>query len=72
MVGDLIGKGLCRLSIHWVNSWEYWRSGNCDQDGVCRRCGAKCVREHHNKGWFDNDCPRCGWTPPPDPGGPKI
>ena len=42
----------------------------CLQDGVCRRCGAKRSRTHHD--WRGTDCRRCGETKPfPVTGGLK-
>jgi len=72
MVGALIGKGLCNLSIHGVD-WTYrWSQLNgsetsqagrlllCIQDGVCRRCGAKCSRICHAFHRTEDLCTRCG------------
>ncbi len=42
MISVLFGKGLCSLGVHSVSVWEYLQEGVCTQDGVCRRCNAKC------------------------------
>lgn len=63
MIGVLIGKGLCRLGIHRVNAWTYRCDGRCTQDGVCRLCKGRRVRERHDRignSWGGLWCGRCG------------
>ena len=66
MVGALIGKGLCNLRLHRVDSWTYTLSGLCLQGGICQRCGVKCNRLRHDWGGFSSPqiCRRCGEVKP--------
>ena len=43
MFGDLIGKGLCGVGIHWVESWTYRRLSSCTQDGFVSGAGTSAI-----------------------------
>ena len=64
MISVLFGKGLCSLGVLSVGVWDYRQEGVCTQDGVCRRCDAKCEQIEHDYRRKDgrgtkNTCDRC-------------